>query len=226
MTLKEVMKELEGMGNASVRAHNTKFGAKGAQFGVKMGDIRALAKRIGADHGLGMALWKTGNLDAQFLAALVMEVKKLSAEELDGLVRSTTFAHVANWLDSYVVSEHPEKEALREKWMREKDRWAARAGWSLTAERVAEGAEGLDVVGLLDRIEREMGKAPEETQWTMNTTLAQIGIHFAEHRKRAIGIGEMLGVYRDYPTSKGCTSPFAPIWIEAMVKRQKGKSAK
>ncbi|PLW90773.1 MAG: DNA alkylation repair protein, partial [Mucilaginibacter sp.] len=29
-----------------------------------------------------------------------------------------------------------------------------------------------------------------------------------------------LGIYRDYPVSKGCVSPFAPIWINEMVKRQ------
>ncbi|MEM7031333.1 MAG: DNA alkylation repair protein, partial [Chloroflexota bacterium] len=33
-------------------------------------------------------------------------------------------------------------------------------------------------------------------------------------------IGETLGVYRDYPVSKGCTSPFAPLWIEEIVSRQ------
>jgi hypothetical protein len=32
-------------------------------------------------------------------------------------------------------------------------------------------------------------------------------------------VGEKLGIYRDYPVSKGCTSPFAPIWINAMVSR-------
>jgi 3-methyladenine DNA glycosylase AlkD len=58
-------------------------------------------------------------------------------------------------------------------------------------------------------------------QWTMNNTLAAIGIHFAEHRTRAVAIGENLGVFRDFPTSKGCTSPFAPIWIAAIVNRQK-----
>ena len=72
----------------------------------------------------------------------------------------------------------------------------------------------------LDRIESEMANAAPEVQWTMNGTLAQIGIHFAKHRKRAIAIGEKLGIYRDYPCSKGCTSPFAPIWINAMVSRQ------
>jgi 3-methyladenine DNA glycosylase AlkD len=54
----------------------------------------------------------------------------------------------------------------------------------------------------------------------MNNTLATIGVHFPKHRKRAIAIGEKLGIYRDYPVSKGCTSPFAPIWINFMVSRQ------
>ena len=99
-------------------------------------------------------------------------------------------------------------------------RWAARAGWDLTAGGVAKSAEGLDLPALLDRIESEMASADPEVQWTMNNTLATIGIHFPKHRKRAIAIGEKLGVYRDYPVSKGCTSPFAPIWINAMVSRQ------
>ncbi len=65
-----------------------------------------------------------------------------------------------------------------------------------------------------------MADALPETQWTMNGVLAAIGIHHVKLRKRAIAIGEKLGVYRDYPCSKGCTSPFAPIWINEMVKRQ------
>ena len=59
-----------------------------------------------------------------------------------------------------------------------------------------------------------------KVQWTMNNTLVAVGIHFPRHRNRAIAIGEALGIYRDYPVSKGCTSPFAPIWINAMVNRQ------
>ena len=52
-----------------------------------------------------------------------------------------------------------------------------------------------------------MADAEPEVQWTMNSTLAAIGIHFPKLRKRAIAIGEKLGIYRDYPVSKGCTSP-------------------
>jgi 3-methyladenine DNA glycosylase AlkD len=137
------------------------------------------------------------------------------------MVRSVTFAWVADWLQSYVVKEHADKETLRKKWMVSDDRWAARAGWALTAGRVAKNPEGLDLEALLGRIESEMGTAAPEVQWTMNSCLAEIGIHSPKLRKRAIAIGEKLGIYRDYPVSKGCTSPFAPIWIEFMVSRQK-----
>jgi hypothetical protein len=74
--------------------------------------------------------------------------------------------------------------------------------------------------GELDRIEKEMPKAMPEVQWTMNNTLAAIGIRHTKHRKRAIAIGELLGLYRDWPVSKGCTPPYVPVWVEAMVKRQ------
>jgi hypothetical protein len=29
-----------------------------------------------------------------------------------------------------------------------------------------------------------------------------------------------MGLYRDWPVSKGCTLPYLPVWVEAKVKRQ------
>lgn len=220
MTLEETLRQLEALGNAGVRAQNAKWGAGDNQFGVQRGDLRKLANKIKTNHELALALWKTGNIDAQFLATLLIKVNLLSADDMDRMVRGVTFAWVGEWLHSYVVKQHADKETLRKKWMTSDDRWAARAGWQLTAGRVAKSPEGLDLAALLDRIEKEMGAAAPEVQWTMNSCLAEIGIHFPKHRKRAIAIGEKLGIYRDYPVSKGCTSPFAPIWINAMVSRQ------
>jgi len=219
-TVKETLAQLKALGNEKVRAHNSKNGAGDNQFGVRMGDIRKLAAKIKANHSLALDLWETGNIDAQFLAILLINPKGLSADELDRMVRSAGFSHVADWLNSYVVKNHPEKETLRQRWMDDDDPWAARAGWNLTSERIGKNAEGLDLPGLLDRIESEMGNAAPEAQWTMNFCLAGIGIHFPKYRKRAMDIGETLGIYRDYPVSKGCTSPFAPIWIKEMVRRQ------
>ena len=220
MTRDEALARLETLGSETLRAQNARRGVTGEQFGVKMGDIRKLADEIKSDHALALELWETENLEARLLAVLLMKPKQLSAEELDRLVRSNRQMPVSDWLNSYVVKAHPEKEALRQRWMEESDPMAARAGWSLTAERVAKKPEGLDLDALLDRIEAEMASAAPEPQWTMNSTLAAIGINHPAHRARALAIGEKLGVYRDYPTSAGCISPFAPEWIGEMVRRQ------
>ena len=220
MTLEETLTQLEALGNEKVRKHYTKQGAGDNQYGARLGDIRKMAKKIKTNHEFAMALWATGNIDARFLAILIMQPKKLSADEMEQMVRSLTFVRVADWLNSYVVKHHPDKETLRQGWMTSDDPMAARSGWSLTAERVVKSPEGLDLSALLDRIESEMGSAPPQAQWTMNFVLAEIGINHQDHRERALAIGEKLGVYRDYPASKGCTSPFVPIWINEMVSRQ------
>src|SRR5687768_10634852 len=162
MTLNEALKQLKTLGTAKVRAQNTKAGAGDNQFGASLGDIRTLAKKIRTDHELALALWENGNVDAQFLATLLIQPKKLSAKEMDRMVRSISFVRVADWLLSYVVRQHPDKEALRQEWMAADDRWAARAGWDLTAERVGKSPDGLDIPALLNRIESEMADAEPE----------------------------------------------------------------
>lgn len=220
------MAKLEALGNETVRKTNIRNGAGDNQFGVKMGDIRVIAKEIKLNPELVKELWDTGNWDARLLATLLMKPKQLSKEEVDRMVReihyseSESFSQLTDWLMTNVVKLHPQKEELRQEWMKSDHPIASRAGWSLTTERVIKNPEGLDLSGLLDRIEKEMGGAPAPEQWTMNYCLAEIGINYAELRDRAVAIGEKLGVLRDYPVSKGCTSPFAPIWIAEMVNRK------
>lgn len=120
---------------------------------------------------------------------------------MDEMVRSVEYDRVADWLNAYVVKLHPDNETLRQKWMHDKN------------------PEMVEIPALLDRIENEMASSAPEAQWTMNFTLAEIGINHPEYRQKAIDIGEKLGVYRNYPVSKGCTSPFAPIWIKEIVSR-------
>src|SRR6516164_2614657 len=110
MTLNETLKQLKALGNEAVRKQNAKWGAGDNQFGVKHGDIRVLAKKIQSNPELAMPLWETGNVDAQLLATLLIKPKSLSAEMVDRMVRSISFAHVADWLTAYVVKQHSDKE--------------------------------------------------------------------------------------------------------------------
>jgi 3-methyladenine DNA glycosylase AlkD len=60
--------------------------------------------------------------------------------------------------------------------------WAARAGRGIRPGRIAKNPEGLDLSALLDRIEAEMSDADPAARWTLNNTLAAIGINHPKLR--------------------------------------------
>jgi len=219
-TVAEVMAELAAIEDPRMREVNEKHGD---DHGVNLTKLRALAKLLKTQQDLARQLWETEDTAAKLLAILICRPKAFERDELDVMVRAARTPKVHDWLVNYVVKKNPHSEELRLVWFADPDPVVASAGWALTAERVAKKPEGLDLAGLLDAIEAEMKDAPDRLQWAMNNCLAQIGIEHAAHRARAIDIGERLQVLKDYPTPPNCTSPFAPIWIAEMVRRQHEK---
>lgn len=218
MTTQEAMQRLEAHGTEKGREMNARHGASDNQFGANRSHIRALAKEIKWDHDLGLELWETGNEDARLLATLIMRPKQLSAAELDAMMKSTGFFQVCDWIMTNLVKLSPHKNELREPWMASKAEIVGRAGWSLAAEHVKANPD--EAPRMLDTIEKEMKAAPFRKQETMNYCLVIIGAENPHLRARAIDIANRLEVLKDYPVPKGCTSPFAPIWIDYLVQRQ------
>lgn len=208
----EVLRELAALEDPRIRAVNERHGD---DHGVNLSKLRALAKRLGSDQELAAGLWATGDTAARLTAILVGRPKAYTAAELDAMLREARVPKVRDWLLSSLVKKSPHVEELRAAWFADPDPLVAAAGWSLTAARVAKAPDGLDLPGLLDRIEADMKDAPDRLQWSMNECLAAIGIHHPALRARAIAIGERLEVLKDYPTPPGCTSPYAPLWIAA-----------
>lgn len=216
-TVDELLAELAALEDPKVRAVNERHGD---DHGVNLGRLRAIAKRLKTQQDLALRLWATGDTAARLLALLVCRPKAFERDELDAMLREARPPKVHDWLVNYVVKKNPHAEALRVAWTADPDPVVASAGWALTTERVARSPEGLGLAGLLDVIEAQMKDAPDRLQWAMNHCLAQIGIEHPEHRARAMDIGERLRVLEDYPTPPNCTSPFAPVWIAEMVRRQ------
>ncbi|WP_086663506.1 DNA alkylation repair protein [Lentzea kentuckyensis] len=215
-TVAEVMAELAALEDPKARAVNEKHGD---DHGVNLSKLRAVAKRLKTQQELSLDLWATGDTAARLLALLICRPKAFSRDQLDTMLREARRPKVHDWLVNYVVKKSPHAEELRAAWFADPDPVVASAGWALTTERVAKKPEGLNLDGLLDTVEAEMKGADERLQWAMNHCLAQIGIEHPALRARAIDIGERLEVLKDYPTPPNCTSPFAPIWINEMVRR-------
>ncbi|TCP45776.1 3-methyladenine DNA glycosylase AlkD [Tamaricihabitans halophyticus] len=219
-TVDEVLAELAKLEDPKMRAANAKHGD---DHGVNLGKLRAVAKRLKTQQELAVQLWETGDTTAKLLALLICRPKAFDRDSVDVMLRAAGTPKVHDWLVSYVAKKSPHAEQLRLAWSADPDPVVASAGWALTTERVAKTPDDLNLTELLDIIESELKDAPDRLQWAMNHCLAQIGIEHAEHRARAIDIGERLEVLKDYPTPPNCTSPFAPIWITELVRRKDGK---
>ncbi|MCW4464693.1 DNA alkylation repair protein [Glutamicibacter sp. MNS18] len=216
-TVVEIRAEIESLEDPRMRATNEKHGN---DFGVNLTKLRAVAKALKTNQELAGELWRTGDTTLRLLALLICQPKKFSEEQLEQWMRDSTVPKVNDWFINYVVKKSPHLETMRQRWFAQEDTVVAAAGWELTAHQVTKKPEVLDFTGLLDVIEARMAQAPDRLQWAMNNVLATIGINDPDLRPRALQIGHDLQVLADYPTSPGCTSPFAPIWIEEMVRRQ------
>ena len=218
-TVVEVMAELAALEDPKMREVNERHGD---DHGVNLTSLRAVAKRVKTQHELAVRLWETDDTAAKLVALLICRPRAFSRDELDAMLRAARTPKVHDWLVNYVAKKSPHREELRVAWLADPDPVVRSAGWTLTIDRVAKDAAGLDLPGLLDVIEATMKDAPDRLQWELNHCLAQIGISHADLRARAIDIGERLEVLKDYPTPPNCTSPFAPTWIAEIVRRQTG----
>jgi 3-methyladenine DNA glycosylase AlkD len=186
--------------------------------------IRAIATEIGKNQDLAEELWRHGGAKPRLLSLLIVKLKAIDTLSLGTLVADIEHAEEADqrqlsdWLVANVIMK---KSALKKEasgWLAETSPIKQRIFWSLQA-RTLKGEHTALNRHLLEHLEHHMIDAPEMVQEHMNWCAAQIGIADPDLRERCIRLGERLGLYKDYPVSKGCISPYLPIWIESMVER-------
>ncbi|RGE21030.1 DNA alkylation repair protein [Leucobacter sp. wl10] len=213
----DVVAALEALEDPKARAVNERHGD---DHGVNLTGLRAIARALKPNQDLALELWATGYTPARLVALLICRPRAFGEAQLDSMLRDARVPKVHDWLVNYAAKKSPHAERLRLTWLADPDPVIASAGWALTTERVVKRPEGVNLTGLLDVIEVGMRDAPDRLQWAMNWCLTQIGVCHEEHRARALEIGERLEVLKDYPTSPGCTSPYAPIAIAELVSRR------
>jgi 3-methyladenine DNA glycosylase AlkD len=187
--------------------------------------IRTIAKEQGKNAELAAHLWKNGGFSARMLSLLILDLKAVDVPYVERMISDLDAAdgkeqsQLLDWLIANVIMKKAALKNETAKWRDDPSTLRQRVFWSVQARSVRAENHALNEQ-LLEHIEREMAAASEKVQWNMNWCAAQIGIADERLRGRCIALGERLGLYRDYPVSKGCTSPFLPIWIGAVVGKQ------
>lgn len=195
---------------------------------IRLTRIRAMAAEIGKNEALASGLWKTGKRNHRLLALLVFDPRKMDGAMIGAMTDDIEAGpeddrdQLSDWLLSNVIMKNPRLRDDAGHWERDPSATRLRLYWQLRARNI-DGTDHAENRALLERIKTEIMGAHPRVQWTMNWCAASIGIADETLRGECVRFGETAGLYRDYPTPKGCTSPYLPLWIGAVVAKRAAK---
>jgi len=224
MTTKSVVAELQALGTAQNRQVYARHGVGTKLYGVSYANLGKLRKKIGLDHALALALWKSGSHDARVLATMIADPAQVSSATLDQWIRN---------LDNYVItdafsglaSRTPHAPTKMRKWMRSRNEWTATAGWNLVAHS-ALGDASVDeafFAGCLETIELGIHKAGNRVRYAMNNALIAIGLRSATLERRAIAAAKRIGGVEVDHGETGCKTPDAVPYIQKAKARRRAR---
>lgn len=225
-TLSQVMKRLEAKGSEQTRKIFRRHGARGELFGVKVADLKTIAKTIKGEQELACALYDTDNYDAMYLAGIVADGRQMTKTQLNAWARAASWQMIAEYTVPWVASESEHGPSLADKWIDAKKEHVASAGWNTWSGLVTTIPDDeLDLArieALLKRIEVELDSAPNRVKYCMNGFVIAVGAYVTPLATRAKATAKALG---KVTVEMGGTACKVPVALEYIAKVEKAGRA-
>ena len=196
--------------------------------GIKLGDLRKIAKEIKKNHSLAMVLWSTKEFLSRQLAILIMDPQMLTQEVINQLDQDIQLhpqdeqLHLIDWLMANQLSKDKKTIDLMLSWENSTSDLQRRIFWYYQARlRWVGQTPPLNTEKLLTKIEKHIESEVPSVQWAINFTAAQIGISQEEYRDRCIDLGIRTGLYKNEVVPKNCTPSYLPDFISIQVAKLK-----
>lgn len=188
-----VVRQLEALGDPAAVAGMARYGIVAtSSLGVTAPRLHRLARQLGRDHALALALWDTGIRDARILAALIDDPRQVTAEQAERWVGDFASWDVCDACCSYLFDRTPHAVALAHAWSAREPEFVKRAGFVLMATLAVHDKRAADAVfeGFLALVP---GGATDERNFVkkaVNWALRQIGKRNAALHRAAVATAE------------------------------------
>ncbi len=209
---------LEAHASKSVRDSMLRYAIPNEHaLGVRMGEIQKLAKQLGRDHALALALWKTGVYEAQMLCAYVDEPTRVTAAQMDAQARAFDNWAICDTLCFALWVRTPHAFAKIRKWATSRDEFVKRASFALLASVALKDKDAGDAEFLrgLKHIEKAATDERNFVKKAVNWALRGIGSRNLALNEAAVALSKKLAA----------SSEPAPRWIGKDALRQLGSPA-
>jgi 3-methyladenine DNA glycosylase AlkD len=223
MTAKQILDELKPLGAESYKRMLFKnYGVKEPCFGVKIGDLKKIQKRIKKDYQLALDLYDTGNYDAMYLAGLIADDARMTKNDLQRWVGNAYAGSLPGATVAWVAAGSPHGRELALEWIDSPKPLVAAAGWSTLSSLVALKDDAdldlPDLKRLLERVKNEIHQAPDAARYAMNGFIISVGSYVKPLTELALRIGEEIGPVTADLGNNNCQVFSAPEYIRKVEK--------
>ena len=197
MSHDEIMQQLKELGTESTKIVLRNHGAKEPFYGVKVGDLKKIVKKVKKNHELALSLYATNNSDAMYLAGLVADETRISKQELQQWVTQAYWYFLSTYTVAHLAAETPFGVELALEWMQSDQEQIEAAGWStLSAMCGLKPDESLDLELLENKllvVKQSIHEQKNRVRYAMNNFVIAVGSYVVPLSGMALEVGNHIG---------------------------------
>jgi 3-methyladenine DNA glycosylase AlkD len=218
-TVTTIMAELKKKGRENTRKIYARHGnAMDRTFGVSVADLKVIAKTIKGQQALALELYETGNLEAMYLAGMVVDGSQMTRQQLNAWAEgAANLQMISEYTVTWVTVESPHARDLAMQWIKSKKEHVASSGWStysgIMATNPDESLDLAEIEGLLGTVVKTIHTAQNRVRYTMNVFVISVASYVKPLLKQAKGAARQIGAVSVDTGDTACNVPLATAYI-------------
>ncbi len=195
MNYQEILQRLETLADPDNIAGMAYYGITPTQtYGVKIPELRNLAKEAGKNHKLAQELWSLNNRETRILASIIEIPEQVTEEQMESWVNAFDYWEICDQCCMNLFEKTPYAYAKAVEWSEREEEFVKRAGFVLMARLAVSDKKAADSQfnTFLPIIERESYDPRNFVKKAVNWALRQIGKRNLQLNNRAIETAEAI----------------------------------
>jgi 3-methyladenine DNA glycosylase AlkD len=196
VTLADVMKELKERADPDAVGGMMRYGIKGSTvLGVRLPDIRRLARRIGRNRALAAELWRPNIRETRILASMIDDPARVTEPQMERWIRDFGSWEVTDQVCMNLFWRTRFAYAKAFEWAEREREFEKRAGFALMAVLAWKDkrAPDLRLAEFLPVAEREASDGRNYVRKAVSWAVRQIGKRSKGLRRKALAAARRMG---------------------------------
>lgn len=225
MELNKIIEELKSLGTERTKKIYMSNGAQEPVFGVTIGAMKPIFKKLKYNQPLAEQLYATGNYDAMYLAGMIAEPKKMSVEDFNRWIEGAYFYMISDYIVAVTLAEADIAFKVADLWIDSGKELTMSAGWScyewMLGNRMDSEFDKNKLLSMLNRVRDTIHNQPDRTKYAMNNFIIAVGISYLPLHEEALIIAKEVGKIDVFKGKNLCPTNVAAEYIQGAV--DKGK---